>query len=72
MGLGGEIFSSFPVAFAFCECIFNSLSFYSQAIQWPPNPYRMPLEVQLLLPGLDLGAFKPLGVRHVSEASIKA
>jgi hypothetical protein len=50
----------------------NSLSFYSQAIQWPPNPCLMPSEVHLLLPDLDLGAFKPLSVRHASEASIKA
>jgi hypothetical protein len=50
----------------------RSLSFYSQAIQWPPNPYLTPSEVHLLLPGLDLGAFKPSRVRYASEASIKA
>jgi Fe-S cluster biogenesis protein NfuA len=32
----------------------------------------MPSEVYLLLPGLDLGAFNPLGVQHTSDTSIKA
>ena len=72
MGLAARSFV-ISGSIAFCERIFqHSLSFYSQAIQWPPNPYRMPSEVHLLLPGLDLGAFNPLDVQHTSETSIKA
>jgi len=65
--------SSYFVALLSASAFSNTVShFYSQARQWPPNPYLTPSEVHLLLPDLDLGAFKPSRVRYASEAPIKA
>jgi hypothetical protein len=71
-GLGGEIFRHIRSIALLRAHFQHGLSFYFQAIQWPPNTYLTPSEVHLLLPDLELGTLKPSRVRYASEASIKA